>query len=251
LTIEEDAMVSILDGRTVIVLGMTLGCAWSSNASAQAQPQPQPAPAQQQPAPAQQPPAKELPGPLEETPVKGRDYAPESAEPQPPGEISEQQLEQLESPEVALDAGVGSEIAYASQSIVELGGTLAFWHASQTTEFSIAPSVGYFVADNLELTLFPQLRITDVDGSTDFSLGVFVEPSYHVPLSERFFAFAGIGIGLRYSDDPGFDFALRPKIGVDILIGRSGVLKPAAFLDIGTNDGLTQGGVEASFTVIL
>ena len=63
--------------------------------------------------------------------------------------------------------------------------------------------------------------------------------------------FAGIGLGLRYAEDPGVDFALRPKIGMDMLIGRSGILKPAVFIDVGANDGLTQGGFEAGFTVML
>ena len=57
--------------------------------------------------------------------------------------------------------------------------------------------------------------------------GAMLEPSYHLPVSDRLFVFLGIGFGLRYAEDPGVDFALRPKLGVDILVGRSGILKPA------------------------
>jgi hypothetical protein len=156
-----------------------------------------------------------------------------------------------EGAEVGTGAGMGGDLAYAERSVVELGGSLAFTHASQTTVVRIAPVLGYFLFDSLELTLFPELNVIDVSGTTDVTIGVMVEPSYHIALSDTFYAFGGFGIGIRYADDPGVDFALRPRAGVDILVGRSGILKPAVFLDIGANDGLTQGGFEASFTVML
>jgi hypothetical protein len=152
--------------------------------------------------------------------------------------------------QVAEGAGEGGDLAYADATVVELGGTLAFTHASDTTIFRIAPLIGYFVADQIELTLLPDLTIIHLD-ETDFSFGVLLEPSYHLPVSERAFVFVGAGVGIRYADDPGVDFAFRPKLGMDVLVGRSGILKPALFLDIGVNDGVNQGGFEASFTVML
>lgn len=77
-----------------------------------------------------------------------------------------------------------------------------------------------------------------------------VEPSYHLPFSDRLFAFAGLGIGLNYAEDPGVDLLFRPRLGLDVLVGRSGILKPAAFMDVGVNDGLSAGGFEAGFTVM-
>jgi hypothetical protein len=78
-----------------------------------------------------------------------------------------------------------------------------------------------------------------------------LEPSYHLALSDRTFAFGGLGLGVRYADDPGVDVFLRPRLGMDFMVGRSGIFKPAVFLDIGANDGLTSGGFEAGFTVML
>jgi hypothetical protein len=233
--------------------------------AAQQQPaQQQPAqqqPAQQQPAqrqagqqqvaqqqPAQQPPPQQ---PVEGAPVTTQDYGPESQQPPPPNTVDVDELKEIDSANVALDAGMGSPIAYARASVVELGGTLALTHQSETTIFRIAPSVGYFVIDNIELTLFPELNISNVDGQTDVIVGGMLEPSYHVPFSDRLYGFLGVGFGLRYAEDPGVDFALRPRLGMDIMVGRSGILKPAAFLDIGANDGLNAGGFEAGFTVML
>ena len=189
-------------------------------------------------------------------PVVTQDYAPPRQEPEPPSfdfvpAADDGKLQ------VAMDAGTGSSLAYAEASVVELGGVMAFTHASETTTFRIAPSLGYFVVDNLELTLFPDLTLIhvdgedDEDGETDVTFGALLEPSYHLPLGKKIFVFAGIGLGLRYAEDPGVDFALRPRIGMDFLVGRSGILKPALFMDIGANDGLSQGGFEVGFTVML
>lgn len=175
--------------------------------------------------------------------------------PQPPQSEAVQEFMSQEETTVATGVGVGSEIAYASKGVVELGGTLSLNHQSQTTTIRLAPSVGYFIVDNLELTLFPELLIINIDGETDdetdVSVGGSIEPSYHVPFTDRLLGFVGMGLGVRYSDEPGVDVFLRPRIGMDILVGRSGILKPAVFLDIGVNDGLAAGGIEAGFTVML
>jgi hypothetical protein len=169
----------------------------------------------------------------------------------PGGLVAEAEGEAREPVEIAHGAGVGSPIGYARESVIELGGTLALTHRSETTDFRLSPSIGYFIVDNLELTLFPELQLTDVSGETDVRIAGTLEPSYHVPLTEEtLFAFVGIGVGVSYAEDPGVDVFFRPKVGMDVLIGRSGILKPAIFLDIGANDGLTAGGLEAGFTVM-
>jgi hypothetical protein len=230
--------------------------------SRQPQPPPQQPGVQQgsaQPRPTQGAAAAQ-PEPVEGTTLSTTDHSPESQEPQPPNQVDVEELQSTERAEVSLGAGEGSTVAYASATVVELGGSLALTHASETTTFRIAPSVGYFVVDNIELTLFPDLTILHVggdegggegDGATDVTFGAMLEPSYHMPFNDDLFGFLGVGFGLRYADDPGVDFALRPRLGMDIMVGRSGILKPAVFLDIGANDGLTQGGFEAGFTVML
>jgi hypothetical protein len=181
-----------------------------------------------------------------DAPIRVQEYAAPDARPDPPAGARIGAPEQVE---VAQFAGVGSPLAYARKTVVELGGTLALTHDSDTTTFRIAPSIGYFPIDNLEFTLFPQLRITHID-ETDTSIGLFLEPSYHLPVSDVLFGFAGLGIGFLWADDPGFEFAFVPKLGLDIMIGRSGILKPAAFLEVGLGDGAVAGGLEAGFTVM-
>lgn len=188
--------------------------------------------------------------------IKETDHADADETPTPPGGSSDVQAP--DEVEVARNAGVGSDLAYASRSVVEMGGVLALRHQSETTVFRISPSIGYFFVDNVELTLFPEFIITRLGGDdtggegaqTDWSIGAVLEPSYHMPFSDRLFAFAGLGVGLNYAEDPGVDLLFRPRLGLDVLVGRSGIFKPAAFMDVGLNDGLSAGGFEAGFTVM-
>lgn len=193
-----------------------------------------------------------LPG-VKETDHSGGDQNPTVPGGPPP------EVRAPEKVEVAKNAGVGSDLAYASKSVVEAGGVLALRHQSETTQFRIAPSFGYFFVDNLELTLFPELNITHIaadDGpggegaQTDWSIGVLVEPSYHLPFNDRLLGFVGLGVGLNFAEDPSVDLLIRPRVGLDVLVGRSGILKPALFMDIGVADGLSAGGLEAGYTVM-
>lgn len=220
---------------------------------------------QQQPKPADPPPANQQPKEGADAPDidEGKPTAiPDSnivVEPQmqaderptPPRSEAVDELAAQDQTTVMTGAGVGSDVAYASRGVVELGGSLALTHSSQTTTFRLTPSLGYFFIDNLELTLFPDLTITNVEDSTDVTVGGTIEPSYHQPFSDRIFGFVGIGLGIRYADEPGVDVFLRPRAGMDFMVGRSGILKPALFVDIGANDGISAGGLEVGFTVML
>jgi hypothetical protein len=195
---------------------------------------------------------------LDEANVKPRDYSKPNQEPPPPeapGSIK--QVQSGQPMEVAVKAGEGSPIAYGRASVVELGGSLAFTHQSETTIFTFTPTFGYFVADGFELSVLPELRITDVEGedggenAADVSIGGAVEPSFHLAFNPSVYGFLALGLGVRYAEDPGFDLFFRPSIGMDILIGRSGILKPALFMDVGVNEGTTAGGFQAGFTVML
>jgi hypothetical protein len=193
--------------------------------------------------------------------VKETDHARGDQTPTPPGGPPPE-VRAPEEVEVAKNAGVGGDLAYASRSVVEVGGVLALRHQSKTTTFRVAPSIGYFFVDNLQLTLFPQLTITRIGADdrapgeagegaqTDWLVGAVLEPSYHLPFNDRLLGFVGLGVGLNFAEDPKVDFLFRPRLGLDVLVGRSGIFKPAAFMDVGLKDGLSAGGLEAGFTVM-
>ena len=137
---------------------------------------------------------------------------------------------------VVQQAGVGGTTAYARAGVLELGGNVGFNVASGQTSVSISPTIGWFFADNLQISGIFSYRYNNVNGQDAHSLQVLAEPSVHIPFSRTVFGFAGVGLGLSYVDGPGAGFALVPRLGVNLAVGRSGILTPAFNFSYATND---------------
>lgn len=132
----------------------------------------------------------------------------------PPGGIVEQ-------------AGVGGDVGYGRAGVLELGGSAGLMIAPNFRNVNISPSIGWFVADNLELSGI--LGISNIKAGEE-SATVFtalVEPSYHLPFNRTTFGFLGMGIGGAYVSELGGGLAVAPRIGANFLVGRSGVLTPS------------------------
>lgn len=147
-------------------------------------------------------------------------------------------------------AGVGGETAYARAGVLELGGSASFGVAGELLSLRIAPSIGWFFMNNVQISGIISLNVaqatTNGVSNTSTSLNMLVEPSVHLPLSRVVFLFGGLGLGLAYADGPGAGFALAPRLGADILIGRSGIFKPAITFVYSTS-----GAVETSQGTVL
>jgi hypothetical protein len=139
---------------------------------------------------------------------------------------------------VVEQAGVGGPVAYGRAGVLELGGSASFSTASNFTEFSLRPSIGWFIADNLELSGILSFNHASVDGNSATSWAILAEPSYHLPINSTLFAFLGVGAGISHVNDVGTGFALAPRLGMNILIGRSGVLTPALLAQYSTTDAI-------------
>ena len=163
---------------------------------------------------------------------------------------------------IVQQAGVGGPTAYSRRGVVELGGSAALTTSSNLTTFSVNPSIGWFFVDNFELSAILGAQYSRVNGNDSAFLTALVEPSFHLPFSNSVFGFVGVGVGVGYVTDVGAGFALAPRLGANILIGRSGVLSPAAFLNYSTagvaNEARTQTirvnatfGAQIGYTVML
>ncbi|TAK20961.1 MAG: hypothetical protein EPO40_31090 [Myxococcaceae bacterium] len=136
---------------------------------------------------------------------------------------------------IVSQAGIGGSTAYGRPGVVELGGSLGLNISGDNRQLTIAPSVGWFFTDNLQISGIVGFNYahttTTVAGqsvsSSASSLNVLAEPSYHLPLTRSLFAFLGVGLGLAYNSRDGAGFALAPRLGMNIMIGRSGILSPA------------------------
>jgi hypothetical protein len=133
-------------------------------------------------------------------------------------------------------AGVGSPIGYARQGVLELGGSAGFSASDDLTRFVITPSIGWFVWNNIQISALFGLEYVKASGESATYTTILAEPSYHYPFSRTLFAFVGIGAGLSYASSPGAGVAISPRVGANILVGRSGVLTPAIAWDWTSHD---------------
>jgi hypothetical protein len=150
-------------------------------------------------------------------PVSTHDPAPPVASPAaelPPGGVVQQ-------------AGVGGPVGYGRPGVLELGGSFGLTVASGIRDMNLSPSLGWFVADNLELSAIGSVANVKAGDQDATVWSALVEPSYHLPFNRTMFGFLGMGIGAAYEQRLGTGFAVAPRIGANFLVGRSGILSPA------------------------
>ena len=150
---------------------------------------------------------------------------------------------------VVRQAGIGGQVGYGRAGVLELGGSAGLTVSPSFSAVTLAPEIGWFVADNLELSgrmAFTHVK-TDMDSGTLST--ILVEPSYHLPFSRSAFAFLGMGMGAAYVKGPGFGFAVAPRIGANLMIGRSGVITPSLSYEYTTHD-TTMVGQNATLLVV-
>ena len=139
---------------------------------------------------------------------------------------------------VVKQAGVGGQTAYARAGVLELGGSANFVHATDFTQISLNPSFGWFFMDDIEISAIMSLSHLNGSGVDTTWVSGLIEPSIHIPFSDEVFGMLGAGVGIGYLDGPGLGFAFAPRIGLNVLVGRSGMLTPQFFMEYTTTEAL-------------
>lgn len=128
---------------------------------------------------------------------------------------------------IVSQAGVGGEVGYGRAGVLELGGSAGFAFASDYRSMNFSPTVGWFLADNLELSAILSVANIKTGDESSTLWSALLEPSYHVPFNRSIFGFLGFGAGAAHVSGLGTGFAIAPRIGANFMIGRSGVLTPS------------------------
>lgn len=183
----------------------------------------------------------------------------ETGEPLPPSQSTDEPAPPVASPGapaglLVKQAGVGSPTGYGRAGVLELGGSAGFTAAPDFTQVNVTPEIGWFVADNLQLSGrigYTYARTKDSNGMTNSGslTSAIIEPSYHLPFNRTTFGFLGVGMGAAYVSGPGLGFALAPRIGANIMVGRSGILTPALSYQYTTHD-TSMVGPDATLLVV-
>ena len=126
-------------------------------------------------------------------------------------------------------AGTGGSTGYGRAGVLELGGSAGFRAGSGFNQVAVAPSMGWFLADNLELTGIMDVNRVSMNSDSTTVVTALVEPSYHLPFNRSVFGFLGIGMGASYvgAGNLGTGFAMAPRLGANLMVGRSGILTPS------------------------
>ena len=162
-----------------------------------------------------------------------------TAPPSPPEELPKPESTHQPAPPVASpaaelppggvieQAGVGGPVGYGRPGVLELGGSFGLILASGIRDMNLSPTVGWFVADNLELSAIGSIANVKAGDRDATVWSALVEPSYHLPFNRTMFGFLGMGVGAAYEHKLGAGFAVAPRLGANFLVGRSGILTPA------------------------
>lgn len=164
------------------------------------------------------------------------DPAPQVAMPNPPPEG------------IVKQAGVGGTTGYGRAGVLELGGFAGLTAASGHTNANISPTIGWFFADNMQLSGILGLSVVRTDESSNTLVSALVEPSYHLPFNRATFGFLGLGLGAAYAEGQGVGFAIAPRIGANFMVGRSGVLTPSLSYQYTTHEAVEM--ADASYVAV-
>src|SRR5262249_9499106 len=118
-------------------------------------------------------------------------------------------------------------------------------------DINISPSLGWFVAQNLELSGIVGVTNIKAQAQSATVWSALIEPSYHIPVDLTTFAFLGMGIGTAYEHALGAAVAVAPRVGANFLVGRSGVLTPSLSYEYTTHsaDSMTMLSVSRSLRI--
>jgi|GEM_PF-3571064 len=150
---------------------------------------------------------------------------------------------------ITRQAGVGGGEAFARAGVLELGGSASYSASGDLSLLTLAPSVGYFIMDNWQVTGSMQWMHSKVSGADSSDIFVLLaEPSFHLPFTNSNFGFVGVGVGLAKTTGADLGFAVAPRIGYKLLVGRSGMLTIDLRNTVFTNE-VEQDGPVTSFTL--
>lgn len=153
--------------------------------------------------------------------------------------------------EVIEQAGIGGSVGYARAGVLELGGAAGLTLAQDIRAVNFSPSIGWFLVDNFELSAILDVTNLKAGGESATLWSALAEPSFHMPFNRSLFGFIGMGVGAAYVSELGSGLAVAPRIGLDVMVGRSGILRPSLSYEYTTHDAMGSIDEEGNTNVTL
>lgn len=137
--------------------------------------------------------------------------------------------------DVVEQAGVGGPTAYASGGVLEVGGSGSLFATEAFAGLRFAPFVTWFAFDGIAFSYIHELYGGKREDGRWFAMNLQIEASAHLRVSDRLLVLLGVAPGLLYNGDH-TGFSIKPRAGLDVLVGRSGVLHPAIYFLAATEE---------------
>ncbi len=138
---------------------------------------------------------------------------------------------------------------YGHEGTFEAGASAGLAIGQGSQGFSVTPSIGKFIGDNFAMTAMMDVTTLFAGGASATSVAALIEPSLHVPFKPTMSGFIGMGIGASYVSPLGTAIAVAPHLGMNILIGKSGILRPSLTYMYTTHDPMAAAGKDGTTNV--
>ena len=107
------------------------------------------------------------------------------------------------------------------------------------------------MVDNFEISAILDVTNLKAGGDSATLFSALIEPSFHLPFNRSMFGFIGMGVGAAYASELGGGLAVAPRIGLEFLVGRSGILRPSLQYEYTTHDAMGSVDDEGNTNVTL
>lgn len=136
--------------------------------------------------------------------------------------------------DVIEQVGVGGPTAFGSAGVFEVGGSGALIASSDYVMAKFAPTVGLFIYDGIQLSYMHEVYGGTATAGVGVTTFAVLDVTAHLPVNDRLLGFCGLGPGLSYNGET-LGIGGKARCGLDVLVGRSGIFRPAAFFTITSN----------------
>ncbi len=142
---------------------------------------------------------------------------------------------------VVEQAGVGGPLSYASATVLEVGGSGSLSVSGGHLYLRMAPFVAWFVLDGLSLSYMHEIYVSKQDAHYRVATAPMLGATVHFRVTDRLLVATGPECGAMYNGDR-WGVLGRLKLGLDILVGRSGILHPSVYGSWSSDDTIDPGG---------
>lgn len=157
-------------------------------------------------------------------------------------------------PVVVDDTKVEGTLTYGRAGVRELGTAAGLSIAQDIRAVNFSPSFGWFINDNFELSGILDVTNLKAGSASSTMWSALAEPSFHFPVNNSVFGFFGMGLGVAFVNELGAALAVAPHLGLDVMVGKTGILRPSLSYQYTTHDAMgtidDQGNTDVTLVAI-